>query len=476
MIGWDASQALASGGWVMEDIEAVAPLAAQALQQWYGADPYASRFGLYSWRNPSLATHWRNWKNVREISRNFVNSATVLAGQRDRVQDSSCWWISANAITAVIDYMSVTGDRAYLAPVVENTFAKAPGTRRPVRAHGFMAQPFMPPRHPFFTGFINDYYDDEGWWALAWIDAYDLTGDENYLTAANDIFQDMTEAWDDLWGGGIYWSKYNGQPDHTGAGSVPHGWTGPYKNAIANALFITVAAALSARYQRRNPSGTDHSAYLQWALRGWKWFSSPRPDGVAMINEANLVNDSPDSKGVNNNTESVWTYNQGVILSGLCELTGLTGDETYAGWAEKIADSFIKNPVHVVPRSGKGPAPVSPPNQSGVINGILHEYNDCDPEDGGPLPKGAEPGIGTTVFKGIFVRNLAQLYLKTQKASYGQFITANAQSAIGHLNSGHQFGCNWAAAVDTADFVRQTAGLDLVNAALLVAKNDRGAR
>jgi predicted alpha-1,6-mannanase (GH76 family) len=459
----------------MQDIKTVAPLVTQALHQWYGADPYAQKFGLYSYANPSLNAHWRNWKNLQQVSRNFANTATSLTGQRDRVQDTTCWWISANAITAVIDYMSVTGDRSYLAPVVENTFTKAPGTHRPVRGHGLLAQPFFPPRPPFYIGFLNAYYDDEGWWALAWIDAYDLTGDEKYLTAAGDIFQDMTGAWDDLWGGGIYWGKYNGQPDRTGTGAVPHGWTGPYKNAIANALFIAVAAALSARYRRRNPSGPEHGEYLQWALRGWKWFSSSRPEGVAMINSANLVNDSPNNQGVNNNTESVWSYNQGVILSGLCDLKELTGEAGYLGWAEKIADSFIKNPVHVVPRSGKQPSPVSPPNQSGVINGILHEYNDCDPQNGGPLRKGAEPGIGTAIFKGILIRNLARLYQETGKASYGQFITANAESAISHMNSSHQFGCNWAAAADLADFGRQSAGLDLVNAALLVIKNDRSA-
>ena len=188
-----------------------------------------------------------------------------------------------------------------------------------------------------------------------------------------------------------------------------------------------------------------------------------------MINEANLVNDSPNDQGVNNNSESVWSYNQGVILSGLCDLTELTGDESYTATAQKIADAFIKNPVHVASRSGSPAAP--PPNQSGVIDGILHEYNDCS-HDGAPAWHGAAPGIGTTVFKGIFVRNLARLHAKTLKASYGQFILANARSALSHIDENYQFGCNWAAPADEADFVRQSAGLDLVNAALLVGKTD----
>jgi predicted alpha-1,6-mannanase (GH76 family) len=451
-----------------QDIETAAPLAVRALQQWYGADPYALQFGLYTYVDPSLNAHWGNWSSPKQISRNLVNGAIALSGQRDRIQDTAQWWISANAITAVIDYMSVTGDRSYLETVTENTFAKAPSAYRPVNNRALLAQPFSPFRLKTYTGFINGYYDDEGWWALAWIDAYDLTGNARYLSAANDIFQDMAGAWDDLWGGGIYWGKHNGQPDRTGAGAVPRGWKGPYKNAIANALFISVAAALSARYRRRDPTGSDYEDYLHWALRGWKWFSSPSPDGVAMINEANLVNDSPNNQGVNNNIESVWSYNQGVILSGLSELTGLTGDEAYVSAAQRIADAFIGSPVHIASRSGKPPAP--PPNQSGVIDGILHEYNDCG-SDGGSAASGAAPGIGTTVFKGIFVRNLARLYRASPKAAYRQFILANAQAALGHVNEDYQFGCNWAAPVDAADFVRQTAGLDLVNAALLVLKS-----
>ena len=254
-----------------------------------------------------------------------------------------------------------------------------------------------------YQGFINGFYDDEGWWALAWISAYDLTGDENYLAAANDIFQDMAGGWDDFWGGGIYWGKCDGFRGPRGRRRGPARLArAAYKNAIANELFITVAAALGLRYRRRNPSGTDHAGYARWAVRGWEWFSSPSPQGIAMINEASLVNDSPGRHGVNNNTESVWSYNQGVILSGLRDLSELAGDEAYLGWAEKIADAFTGNPCRASSR----------PPASGVINGILHEHDDCRPDGGA---RAVPPSVDGTLFKGIFVRNLARLYLKTPR-------------------------------------------------------------
>jgi len=77
--------------------------------------------------------------------------------------------------------------------------------------------------------------------------------------------------------------------------------------------------------------------------------------------------------------------------------------------------------------------------------------------------------VDGTLFKGIFVRNLARLYLKAPRAAYREFLLANARSALAQVNEHHQFGGNWAAPVDVADFVRQTAGLDLVNAALRVS-------
>jgi predicted alpha-1,6-mannanase (GH76 family) len=483
-VNWRAPVPQNEGRTVTQDVHAVAPRVVRALQQWYGADGYARRVGLYSYRDPALGVRWGNGGGLAQAGRNAANAIIAVFGLRHRIEDTARWWNSANAITAVTNYMAVSGDRSYVSSVLDNTFTRAPRVRRRVSARRVWS-PFSGNSPAYYQGFVNGFYDDEGWWALAWIAAYDLTGDDRYLETADDVFRDMQGGWDDVWGGGIYWGKHDGQPDRAGAAAVPRGWQGPYKNAIANELFIAVAAGLSLRYRRRDAPGagpstraggtgraaTRESECLREALRCWEWFSSPPPRGVAMINEEHLVNDSPGPSGRNNNTESIWSYNQGVILGALCDLTELTGDNGYVTAAETIADAFIKNPWYTV-RHGGQRAPVPPPSQSGIIDRILHEHNECG-ADGRSLPAGgAVPGVDSTLFKGIFARNLARLYVATRKASYRDFILTNARSALNHMNQDYQFGCNWAAPVDVADFVRQAAGLDLVNAALLVSKLD----
>src|SRR5262252_3966121 len=71
---------------------------------------------------------------------------------------STGWWNAANALTTIADYTAWTGDRTS-AWVINWTFRVARW------------------RHPHF---INSFFDDNGWWALAWVRAYELTGRKPY--------------------------------------------------------------------------------------------------------------------------------------------------------------------------------------------------------------------------------------------------------------------------------------------------------
>ncbi len=244
----------------------------------------------------------------------------------------SGWWNAANSITVLVNYERAVNDTSYV-PVILNTFNRAPA------AEG----------HP---DFINSYYDDDGWWALAWVDAYDLTGNASYLSMAETIFAAMAGGWDTACGGGIWWNTSRG-----------------YKNAIANELFLTVAAKLANRTK-----GSTSATYLSWAQDEWTWFK-----GSGMINAKSLINDGLNSKNPNacsNNGQTTWSYNQGVILGGLAELYKADRDPALMAQAQAIAVAAITNLTK---------------------NGIL-----VDPTvNGGDAPQ----------FKGVFMRNLMELYV-----------------------------------------------------------------
>lgn len=297
--------------------------------------------------------------------------------------ETTGWWNSANALTAVIDYGLCTGDESYLG-VLGNTFIKAQWHK---------------------AGFINYFFDDSLWWALAWVAAFDLTGEQRYLTAAQSIFAHSLTGWDDTCGGGVWWNEER-----------------KYKNAVTNELFLTLAGTLS----QRVPGNRD---YRDWALREWEWLHAS-----GMIGPAGLVNDGLDSACANNGGPT-WTYNQGVILGGLAELHEITGDQDFLRQGEVIADATLRSLVS--PR------------------GILVEP--CEPANCG--------GDGTQ-FKGIFVRYLYQFTRYSGKPAYRAFILANAESVV--LNAGNaagQFGLSWDGPFDKADASRQTSAVEVLIAA-----------
>jgi predicted alpha-1,6-mannanase (GH76 family) len=308
---------------------------------------------------------------------------------------STGWWNSANAMTVLADYARLSKSKQYNS-VFANTFVAAQKTS---------------------PGFLNNFYDDEGWWALAWIDAYDLTRNAQYLAMAESIFADMARGWDGVCGGGIWWSKDRN-----------------YKNAIANELLLSVAAHLAKR-----TSGAARSRYLKWSNREWTWFQAS-----GMINAQNLVNDglgkSPgqtEGAGCVNNGRTTWTYNQGVILGGLAELSTVNHDPSLAKTAQKIATAAITRLVD--------------------SNGILHDS--CE----------SNCGADGVQFKGIFVRNLVLLDQQYPRAAYKSFVDTNADAIWTHSQGEDtHFGQVWSGPFSSGNAASQSSALGaIVGAAML---------
>ncbi len=269
------------------------------------------------------------------------------------------------------------------------------------------------------ANFINDYYDDNAWWALAWIAAFDLTRNTRYLQAAKTIFAHNTAGWDTTCGGGLWWTTAR-----------------TYKNAITNELFLTLAAQL----HLRTPGD---SGYLTWAQRAWEWFKAS-----GLIGTTGLVNDGL-SSACQNNGGPTWTYNQGVILGGLGALSEITGDRTCLEQAEIIANVALRTLI-TTPTTGP---------QSGQA--ILTEP--CETAPGGCNSDQAQ-------FKGIFMRNLLDLWQRTSQPNYQAFILANASSIWdNNKNAANEFGMRWTGPFDQADAARQSSALDSLNAAAALA-------
>jgi predicted alpha-1,6-mannanase (GH76 family) len=338
------------------------------------------------WVLAGILTVYADVSSADDFNANTSAAASSLQQWYNRkgLWDTTGWWNAANCLEAIENVIVAENGGPYL-KVLDQTF-----------------------RQNSRTNFLNEYYDDEGWWALAWIRAYDLTGDGRYLKMSKTIFADMADSWDSHCGGGIWWRK----DKH-------------YKNAVANELFLLVAI----RLHQRTPGDGGGNSYLDWARREWEWFKKS-----GMINSKNLVNDGL-NRSCENNRQTTWTYNQGVIVGGLTELYKSTGDTNYLHDAMAIAEAAI-----ATLNNGKG---------------VLAEL--CEPDRCG--------GADVPQFKGIFVRYLADLYDVTRKPEYYQFLIGNARSIwTNDRDVSNRFGLRWAGPVDTVDAARHSSAMMPISA------------
>lgn len=314
-------------------------------------------------------------QNLVSFMNQGVETMLSWRDQNTGVWETAGWWNSANVMTAMLRYRAVSGDKQIDA-VASDVLLKAQHYKVGVDSLG---------KDRFCENFNNDYLDDQGWWALAWVEAYKLTQDQKYLNMAETIYITISEGWNQEYGGGIYWKK--------------NPWV--YKNAIANNLYTLLAARL---YKL-----TDKESYRKRFLEGSDWMLQS-----GMINHANWqVEDGLQNDGTPNSGQ-YYTYNQGVCLATLAERFEITGERQYLTMAENIADATLSRMT--------------------TEDGILKE-----------LKQSTEPSGDGVQFKGIFIRHLAYLYSVDHQERYKAFILKNAQSIIknDYDEASKSFGCYW---------------------------------
>lgn len=292
------------------------------------------------------------------------------------------------------------------------------------------------------------------------------------------IFWEMaSQGWDtSLCNGGMIWSPY----------------LVPYKNAITNELYITASISMYLYFpgdDNTSPFGFANPPdlksedaelpgkprdpkYLAAAIEAYKWLNSSNMtdakglyvDGyhVSGWSRERPKNDSQNTRCDSRN-EMVYTYNQGVLLSGQRGLYEATGARSYLGEGHKLVADVIAATGWDLKHNSAPSKPDRPSlgDWKGLgRNGVLEEI--CD-----------APGYcsqNSQTFKGIFFHHLTLFCTRlpdhlvlpggtfvgkdivddrklheNQCKRYGNWIRHNADAALTTIDAAGKFGMWWGA-------------------------------
>ncbi|KUI58194.1 Mannan endo-1,6-alpha-mannosidase DCW1 [Cytospora mali] len=313
----------------------------------------------------------------------------------------------------------------------------------------------------------NEAYDDILWVVLGWLETIQFI---DLHTSLN--FQDAVDApgfakWHgNIWTPAfahrarIFWNLARSGWDWElcGGGMTWNPRLEPYKNAITNELFISASASMYLYFPGDwnqspfsngldtndpehfvRPNGNDvfrphDPAFLDFAQDGYQWLADS-----GMMNDRGLYTDGFHISGYNDpfdtnmkcdvRNEQVYTYNQGVILTGQINLWKITGNYSYV----KDGHRLIRNVIKATGWDHKHQRPLE--------HDILHKTDDGyvsnEPWEGARLPpwhglgragvlEEACDSKGTCsqnsqTFKGIFFHHLTTFC--TASISLDEFIT-----------------------------------------------------
>jgi hypothetical protein len=315
------------------------------------------------------------------------------------------------------------------------------------------------------------------------------------------VFYELAErGWDDqLCGGGMTWNPR----------------LQPYKNAITNQLFISASVSMYlhfpgdtncspfasclglpkqdlevVRNQERghcdgdtNSRGRYDQSFLENAISGYEWIK-----GSNMTNVLGLYTDGFHVSGYDHNNgttcdernEMVYTYNQGVVLSGLRGLWEGTGHDGYLDDGHELVHNVINATGWRLNESVDSSNKMDSDWHGLGSNGILTEL--CD-------SSGTCSQDGQT-FKGIFFHHLTAFCARlprrsakpgrTHKASeelaamhsrkcdtYTSWVTHNAQAALRTRDDKGRFGGWWGVKSEAGDGIAALKGLEALQAYLI---------
>lgn len=345
-------------------------------------------------------------------------------------------------------------------------------------------------------------YDDMLWVVLGWLEGIkfihihsDLHYSEYHITDESEdrkawhgkqwipsfahrarIFWDLAaQGWDtSLCGGGMLWSPY----------------TSPYKNAITNELFIAASISMYLHFPGdsnsspfitgapKEPVGVRDPKYLKAAIEGYKWLvTSNMTDSKGLyVDGFHISGWEAHPNGTLRNTQCdekndmVYTYNQGVILTGQRGLYEATAARSYLEDGHRLIRNIINATGYDLKhdRVYKGQEyshrnqtrPLLPQWQGIGRGGVLEES--CDA--GGYCSQDGQ------TFKGIFFHHLASFceplpphlfvpgtafnvndfegmksWHRQGCGTYGGWIRHNAKFALKTKDSDGKFGMWWGA-------------------------------
>jgi rhamnogalacturonyl hydrolase YesR len=235
-------------------------------------------------------------------------------------------------------------------PLFEATAAAAiadpsPENKRAVDAMARQAENFWDPTiengaggfswYYGLRGTGNAYFDDTGWWGIAYIDAYRATGNTRWLWDAGRALRFIDRfGWDARGGGGVWWN-------------VAH----EYKTAEPLAAGAMIAASLY-RIQKKKYFLTIAKKYIDWA------------DAKTLTKRGLYGRNATDSTEMD--------YVQGMMIAAHVQLCIATKTQSYCKKAQQVAAASVDAfPI---------PASWSPETDIVYMRGLLDLYR----QDGDP--------------------------------------------------------------------------------------------